>query len=208
MTTKAAPMTDTPTGEVDAATPRQTTAPAPRRRRWPLVLAWTVAVLALAAAVWSTWQWQQLASRQDAVDRARVAALGFVEDLTNWDASDGLEDEIEVLRAQGTGPFLEEIEFVFGGDELTSQLEADGVAATGEIQEAFVQDVDGDLAEVFTVVEVTYAAETVESELDPVTFPASLVLERADDGTWLVREVTIPNSNQIGQMMAPSTEAG
>lgn len=206
MTTKAAPMTDTPAGEVD--TDRSDPAPTRTRRRWPLLLAWIVAVLALAAATWSTWQWQQLASRQQTIDQARVAALGFVEDLTNWDASDGLDDEIDVLRSQGTGPFLEEIEFVFGGDELTSQLEADGVTATGEVQEAFVQDVEGDRAEVFTVVEVTYGADTVEAELDPVTFPASLVLERGEDGTWLVREVTIPNSNQIGQLMAPSTEDG
>ncbi len=201
-------MTDTPTGEVDPtdapaspAPPRQT-----RRLRLGTVLPWLITVVALSLAVWSTWQWRQLASQQDAVDSARAAAVSFAQDLTNWDASDGLEDEIDVLRNQGTGPFLDEIEFVFGGDELTSQLEADGVSATGEVEESYVQDLEGDVAEVFTVVSVTYAADAVDSELDPVTFPASLVLERAGDGGWLVREVTIPNSTQLGQMIAPPTE--
>ena len=155
-----------------------------------------------------TWQWQQLAAREDTVATARVAAIGFVEDLTNWDATDGLDDEIDVLRARGTGSFLDEIDLVFGGDELTSQLEADGVTAAGEVEEAFVQDLEDDVAEVFVVVSVTYGATEVERDLDPVTFPASLTLEQDEEGQWLVREVTIPNSSQIGQMMAPSTEAG
>lgn len=202
MSTEAT-MTDTPTDEATAPT-----AAPPRRRRWSLVLAWVVAALAIGAAVFSTWQWQQLAAREDTVATARVAAIGFVEDLTNWDATDGLDDEIDVLRARGTGSFLDEIDLVFGGDELTSQLEADGVTAAGEVEEAFVQDLEDDVAEVFVVVSVTYGATEVERDLDPVTFPASLTLEQDEEGQWLVREVTIPNSSQIGQMMAPSTEAG
>lgn len=204
-------MTDTPDGEVPATDADP--APAPRRRsrssrrgRLGTILPWIVTVAALAVAVWSTLQWRELADRQAAIDSARTAAVAFTQDLTNWDAGDGLDDEIERLRNQGTGPFLDEIEFVFGGDELTSQLEADGVAATGEVQEAFVQDVQDGVAEVFTVVSVTYRADEVAGELDPVTFPASLVLERAGDGGWLVREVTIPNSTQLGQLMAPPTE--
>lgn len=208
MSTEAAPMSDTPEREVvppDA--PSGDTAPRPRRtrrpRRWTRALPWVVAVLALAAAVYSTWQWRQLASRQDAIASARAAAVDFTRDLTNWDASDGLDDEVEVLRNQGTGAFLDEIEFVFGGDELTSQLQADEISATGEVEEVFVQDLEGDVAEVFAVVSVTYDSPNIENGLDPVSFPASMVLERAGDGGWLVREVTVPNTNQIGQLMAP-----
>lgn len=208
MTPEAAPMTDSSPDEATAGTAAAAPASAPRRRRWPIVLPWILAVLAIGAATWSTWQWRELATRQDTIDAARAAAVAFTRDLTNWDASDGLDDEIETLRNQGTGPFLDEIEFVFGGDELTTQLEADGVSATGEIQEAFVQDLQDGVVEVFTVVDVTYSATEVDRELDPVTFPASLVLERAGDGGWLVREVTIPNSSQIGQLMAPPNEEG
>lgn len=195
-------MTEAPTGD---AAPEPAAAPPRRRRLVGMVLPWLVAVLAIAAAVYSTVQWRVLATERDLADSARAAAVGFARDLTNWDAADGLADEIEILRSQGTGPFLDEIRFVFGGDELTGQLEADEVSATGEVKEAFVQSVEDGLAEVFTVVSVTYRSPEVERELDPVTFPASLVLERADEGGWRVREVTIPNSNQIAQLMAPST---
>ncbi len=177
--------------------------PARSRRRWTSLLPWVVAALALAAAVYSTLQWRSLASYQDQVSSARTAAVAFVGDLTNWDASDGLSDEIERLRSQGTGPFLDEIDLVFGGDDLTGQLEADGISAEGEVQEAFVQDVEDGRAEVFTVVSVTYSSPDTSSGT-PVTFPAELELERRD-GEWLIRRVTVPNSDQIGQLMTPST---
>ena len=198
-------MSDTPEQTAAPEDPPTRQSPA-RPRRWRAALPWVVTVLALLLAAWTTWQWWQLADRQASIDAARATAVTFVRDLSTWDASDGLDDEIEGLRSQGTGPFLDEIDLVFGGDELTSQLESDEVSATGEVEEVFVQDMVDDRAEVFAVVSVTYDSPAVEAELDPVTFPASLVLERAGDGGWLVREVTIPNSNQLGQLMAPPTE--
>lgn len=212
MSAKVDPMTDSPDSERVATPPRDADSPAagadtapPRRRRWTRVLPWVIAALALGAAVYSTVQWRSLAAYQDQVDSARAAAIGFVDDLTNWDAADGLDDEIDVLREQGTGPFLDEIDLVFGGDDLTGQLEAEGIAASGELQEAFVQDVEDDRAEVFTVVSVTYSSPDTPPSQTPVTFPAELELERDEDGEWLIRRVTVPNSDQIGQLMTPPT---
>lgn len=175
----------------------------PARRRLAVVLPWVVAILALGATAFSTWQWQQLAAQEGQADSARAAALSFVQDLTNWDAADGLDDEIETLRDQGTGPFLEEIDAVFGGDALTSQLQQAEVAATSEVEEAFVQDLGNGTAEVFVVVSVTYQAPGMQQEPQPVIFPAQIVLEQQGDG-WLVRRVSVPNSDQIGQLMAPT----
>lgn len=212
MSAKVDPMTDSPQREpvatappADADTGAAGTSPARRPRRWTRLLPWVIAALAMAAAVYSTVQWRSLAEHQDQVDSARAAAVGFVDDLTNWDASDGLDDEVQTLRAQGTGPFLDEIDLVFGGDDLTSQLEAEGISASGELQEAFVQDLEDDRAEVFTVVSVTYSAPDTPQSPAPVTFPAELELERNDDGEWLIRRVTVPNSDQIGQLMTPPT---
>lgn len=173
------------------------------RRRWVLVLPWVLAVLALAAAVWSTLQWQQLAGRQAQVDSARSAAVAFATDLTNWDASDGLDDEIDVLRNQGTGPFLDEVATQFGGGQLTQELAAAEMSATGRVEEAFVQEIEGNIAEVFTVVTVQYRSAVLEQDSGDVSMPAVVVLERVED-RWLVREVTLPNSQQIGQLMNPS----
>ncbi len=205
-------MTDSPDSERVATPPRDAGAPAagghtapPRRRRWTRVLPWVIAALALGAAAYSTVQWRSLAAYQDQVNSARAAAIGFVDDLTNWDAADGLDDEIDVLREQGTGPFLDEIDLVFGGDDLTGQLEAEGIAASGELEEAFVQGVEDDRAEVFTVVSVTYSSPETPQSRAPVTFPAELELELDEDGDWLIRRVTVPNSDQIGQLMTPPT---
>lgn len=173
------------------------------RPRWVLVLPWVLAVVALAAAVWTTLQWQQLAGRQAQVDSARSAAVAFASDLTNWDASDGLDDEIEVLRNQGTGPFLDEVATQFGGGQLTQELATAEMSATGRVEEAFVQELEGDIAEVFTVVTVQYRSAALDQDSGDVSMPAVVVLERVD-GRWLVREVTLPNSQQIGQLMNPS----
>ncbi len=206
MTTKAPSMTETPPDAAPAAGDAPTSTPRRSRSRWRVALPWLVALLCLALAVWSTWQWRQLAGQQADVDAARAAAVAFTQELTNWDASDGLGDEVEALRTRGTGPFLDEIDLVFGGDELTSQLQADEVSATGEVQEAFVQSLEDGQAEVFTMVSVTYASPGASQDLDPVTFPASLVLEKGDEGRWLVREVTVPNTNRLGQLIAPPAE--
>lgn len=207
MSAKMDAMTDSTDDQHVATTPDadpdRVDTPPVRPRRWTSLLPWVVAILALAAAVYSTLQWRSLASHQDQVGSARTAAVAFVDDLTNWDASDGLSDDIERLRSQGTGPFLDEIDLVFGGDDLTGQLEADGISARGDVEEAFVQDVEDGRAEVFTVVSVTYSSPET-SPGAPVTFPAELELERRD-GQWLIRRVTVPNSDQIGQLMTPST---
>lgn len=180
-------------------------APPPQpRSRGALAVAvpWVIAVLALAATGFSTWQWQQLAAQEGRADSARAAALAFVQDLTNWDAADGLDDEITALREQGTGPFLDEINAVFGGDQLTRQLQEAEVSATSEVEEAFVQDVGNGTAEVFVVVSVTYQTPEGNDDPQPVVFPAQVVLEERGDG-WLVRRVTVPNADQISQLMAP-----
>lgn len=207
MTTEARPMPDTShDGSVaDDDAVDDAGSPAPARRRWSRWLPWAVALLCLALAAWSTWQWREHATWRADVDASRAAAVAFTTELTNWDAADGLEDEIASLRDRGTGPFLDEIDVFFGGDELTAQLQADEVSATGEIEEAFVQDLRDDQSEVFVIVSVTYDSPRAGGGLDPVTFPASLVLEK-QDGTWLVREVTVPNTPQLGQMIAPPAE--
>lgn len=198
--------TDTPPEATtpDTSADAHTDAPRPRGpRRWARAVPWVITVVAVAVAAISTYQWQVLASAEGRADSARTAAIAFMQDLTTWDATDGLDDEVERLRAQGTGPFLDELQFLFGGDELTSQLQADGVTARGEIQESYVQDLEGEQAEVFVVVSVTYDAEAIDSARAPVTVPATLVLEHGDGG-WLVQEVSVPNTGQIGQLMSPA----
>lgn len=200
MNVKVGPMTDAEPLAPDAAAPQ-------RPRTWLVILPWTLAVLAIAAATFSTLQWRSLADQQAQVDEARAAAVAFVTDLTNWDAAQGLDPVLASLREQGTGPFLDEINDVFFGSDLRQELEAGQVAASGEIREAFVQNVANDRASVFVVVDVRYSSPQQNAPLPSVTFPAEVVLEHVD-GTWLVRQVLLPNTDQIGQMMAPGEGNG
>lgn len=201
MNVKVGPMTDAEPLAPDAA------AASSRPRTWLVILPWALAVLAIAAATFSTLQWRSLADQQAQVDEARAAAVAFVTDLTNWDAAQGLDPVLASLREQGTGPFLDEINDVFFGGDLRQELEAGQVAASGEIREAFVQSVANDRASVFVVVDVRYSSPQQSAPLPSVTFPAEVVLERVD-GTWLVRQVLLPNTDQIGQMMAPGEGSG
>jgi hypothetical protein len=196
MTAEVAPMTD-----AEQAAPPSTTARS-GHPTWMVVLPWTLAILAVAVAMFSALQWRTLADQQAQVDQARATAVAFVTDLTNWDAARGLDPVLDSLREQGTGPFLDEINEVFFGGDLGRELEDLQVSANGDIREAFVQSLANDRATVFVVVDVTYASPQQREPMQPMTFPAEVVLDRVD-GQWFVRQVLVPNTEQIGRMMAP-----
>jgi len=196
MKTKVAPMSD-----AEQVAPPTASAPS-GHRTWMVILPWTLAIVAVAIATFSALQWRALADQQAQVDQARAAAVAFVTDLTNWDAGDGLDPVLASLREQGTGPFLDEINEVFFGGDLGRELEDLEVAANGNIREAFVQSLANDRATVFVVVDVTYSSPQQREPARPMTFPAEVVLDRVDD-RWLVRQVLLPNTDQIGQLMEP-----
>lgn len=155
------------------------------RSRLRALLPWLVTVAAVALAVFSTVQWRALAAEQAARVEVEAVAGAFLLDLTTWDASDGLGDTRDRLADYGTGAFLDEVDQLFGA-ELSAGLRDVAATSEGEIQDLFLQRVEGDHAIVFGVVLQTQ--DTSETDPDTIARSARVVLERID-GTWKVARV-------------------
>lgn len=162
----------------------------PGTPRRPLaLLPWLVALGAIAVAVFSTVQWQSLRAEADDRRDVVVAATNFVTDLVNWDASDGIDDTVQALREQGTGRFLAQAEQLFGGP-VGDELELADASSTGEIEDLFVQSLEGDRAEVFAVVAQRVSSDVADAS-EVQLRRVILQLERVED-TWRVENVELP----------------
>lgn len=184
-TTRPDAADDDPSADDTAAASTSATAPSAGRGAW---LPWAIAAMAVITAIVTTVQWRSLAGDAEAREAVASTAAEFMATLTNWDASDGLEDTRESLREAGTGRFLDEVDELFGGP-LGADLEAAQAVSTGEVQDVFTQSIEGDTAIVFAV-----ALQTLESELsdqpDVTVRSAKLTLERTEEG-WLVENVQL-----------------
>lgn len=157
-------------------------------RAW-IVVPWVLTLLLLLVAGFTTLRWLELQEQADTRDAVGVAATAFLVDLVNWDATDGLDDTVESLRARGTGRFLAQAEDLLGGP-VGDDLEIAGAVSEGRIEDLFVQSIDGARAEAFAVV-----SQGVRSTLTDGTERSIrrviMHLERVD-GAWLVENLELP----------------
>jgi Mce-associated membrane protein len=180
---------DTRSDPAQAATDGPAASDTRRAPTWrSLVLPWVVAVLALAVAGVSTWQWLVLAAADDTREQVQRAAETFVLELTNWDASEGLAGTREELQAAGTGEFLQEVDELFGGT-LGAELEAVDAVSTGEVQDVFIQRIEGDQAIAFAVV-LQQLSTSVSDQPERTVRSARMELTEVD-GRWLVSSVQL-----------------
>ncbi len=145
-------------------------------------------LVAVAVAAFSTVQWLSLQGEADTRAAVRSAAEDFMVTLTNWDASDGLEDTRDALKEAGTGDFLTEVDELFGGT-LGDDLEAAAAVSTGDVEDVFVQRIEGDEAVAFGVVTQELATDLTD-QTDRTIRSARLTMQRVD-GRWLVSEVQL-----------------
>lgn len=156
---------------------------------------WVLALFGLAAAAFSTWQWLELRAVESTRAEVQAAATDFVLTLTNWDASDGLDDTVDELRAAGSERFLEEIDRLFGSG-LRQELEQVRAVSTGEIQDVFVQSIDEREAVVFAV--VIQELELGLTDESTSTVRSARVALRKSDDRWLVTRVELVNDDTLG----------
>ena len=179
------------------------------RRRLPGWLPWVVAVVAIGIATFTTTQWLSLRGEQEEQTQVEQVTSDFVQALTNWDASNGLDAAKKNIEAFGTGQFLDEANQIFGGD-LGNQLQALKATSEGEIQDVFVQRLQGDQAITFAVVK-----QVIHTQLDQsgqTTYHSARVELTRTDGTWKVSNVELlsptldPNASgpQPGATAAPT----
>jgi hypothetical protein len=167
----------------------------PRRFGLTAVLVpWVLVVVLGAVTAVALLQWQQTRARDTARDQARFAAIEVARLLTEWDASDGLEDTRTALQAVAGDDFAEQIDELFGADEVQQLVEAK-VTSDGEIGDVFVQSLEGDLAEVFVVVTQTTTTQTVDVPTTVVQ-RAAITLER-QDGQWIAVSVELTSDETL-----------
>lgn len=166
-----------------------------RPRRWG-VLPWLVAAVAVLVAMATTSAWLSLRSEAETREDVQRAAEEFVVALTTWDASDGLDDTREELRAAGTGAFLDEVDELFGGT-LGDELEQVEAVSTGEVQDVFVQRIrDGEAIALAVVLQEVRT--NLSDEADVTVRSARLTMVEEDD-RWLVSEVQLLNDTDPGE---------
>lgn len=190
MNTEVDVTSDTTPVEAPAEPPRQ-----PRRFGLVAVLVpWVLVVVLGAITAVALLQWQGSRADDAARDQARLAAVEVARLLTEWDASDGLEDTRTDLQAVAGGEFAEQIDELFGAEEVRQLVDAK-VTSTGEIGDVFVQSLEGDVAEVFVVVTQTTSTETVDVPTSVVQ-RAAMTLER-QDGRWIAVNVELTSDETL-----------
>ncbi|MBW3662421.1 MAG: nuclear transport factor 2 family protein [Actinobacteria bacterium] len=152
------------------------------RGRMALLVPWAIALVAVIVAAFSTIEWRSAAeadaSRQDALEVAGT----FVDALTTWDATGGLDATRERIESLGTGQLLEELETFFSGPDIP-QLVALQARSEGTIDSIAVQ-VDGETAVAFAEAQMQ-VSDT--SDAPPSTIRQQIRLELLrEDGTWRV----------------------
>lgn len=161
----------------------------------PSRLPWVVAGLLALTTIVALVGWFGSGGDTDGSD-ARIAAIGFVTELTTWDAADGLDSTVTALRDRGTSAFVEQIDDVLGA-EARATAEAVGASSQGEIVEVLLSEIDdaGDqprvVAVVIVVQETTVADQSLREE------KVSRLEMVQVDGQWLVDVVQILNAPQF-----------
>lgn len=177
-----------------------------RRARW-WVLPWLVAAVAVLVAVAATSQWLSLRAEEQTRQEVQRVAEEFVVALTTWDASDGLQDTREELREAGTGAFAAEVDELFGGT-LGDELEEAEAVSEGEVEDVFVQRIQGDEAIVLGVV-IQELRTNLTDTPDRTVRSARLTLTR-EDGRWLVSGVQLladdAGREAPAEVVEPATE--
>lgn len=169
-----------------------------RRRRGPrpaVLVPWLLLVAALGWAVFATLQWLPLRAEQQAQAAVETRTLNFLQDLTNWDASEGLDATREQLRSYGTEEFLDQVDDFFGG-QVGEQLVQAEVESTGEVHDLFVQRIENDEARVFAVVRQELANNVADAP--EVVFRGIRVTLVEGDG-WQVRDAEL-----LGRSLEPA----
>lgn len=167
-------------------------------------LPWIVAVLAIAIAVFSAIQASQARSevaqlraaervRAEVAREANTVALR----LTTFEGED-IEQWYTDIRDTATGKFKDQLGQVFN-QETRDTVREIGVVSVGEIQDLFVQDVDGDDARAFALVKQTYVNSSTP---DPVEDHQRMDIHlKRVNGRWLASEVAVLGPNGV---IAPS----
>ena len=188
------------------------TAPAPGssggdvpRKRWLTPMLAVVAVLGLIGTVVFAAAWSNAKHAEVSQTAVRQTSRDFLLALTTFDAK---TVDADFTRIQGfaTGDFAQQAQKFFGSDvrQAMQQVQA---SSRGQIRYLFVEDLHGDAASVYAVVDQTILNNKFTSpEADVLRI--ELTMQKMG-GAWRISEVTVlqaPPVN-VSPLTAPSASA-
>ena len=149
-------------------------------------LPWTVAAIAVVAAVLFAVLWRAEAGRDDRAREVRAVGRAFLTALTNFGA-ETIDRDVQEIRSFAVGRFAEEVEVTFS-EERIEAIRSQGATSTGEIDALYVQELGDDTATLFGVVQETVANETATPREDTLRIEIAMI-ETAD--AWKVEQVEL-----------------
>jgi hypothetical protein len=153
-------------------------------------LAWFLLALALITAGVFAALWLDLKTEADERAELEQEAERFAIALTNFSA-DTIDEDVADIKSFAVGDFAEEAEAFFGQEAVDAIKEAEA-ESQGEIESVYVQELDGDTASVFAVVNETVTnADLAEPRTDILRMSIDLV--RSKSG-WKVTNVDVLQS--------------
>jgi hypothetical protein len=194
--------------EVAAAGTGPTPTGASTRRRWPMRLATTLAVLGLAGTIGFGYGYLHLNGQQNDVSAAKKQAQNYIIALTNFDPK-GLDNEINKIQSYATGNFKTSISQFFSNDVRKSLL-ASNAASRGEVRSIYPQSNSGGRISFFAVVDDTIANNKLQAPAsDQIDMTVDMVKTsqgwRVANNTFLQSPLFSPT--QPGGRSTPATTA-
>jgi hypothetical protein len=195
-----------------AATPAETRhgrpgpgaeAPARQGRLGMIVLA-VLAVIGIAGTITFERAWSGLNGQNAAAAGAKQEASVFLVALTNFDAK-SVDGDFTKLTSMATGTFATQANQFFNSS-IRQQLETALASSRGQIRSLYVQDVSGNQATVYAVVDQLYVNRTLQAPRSDVL---RVVVQMSDtQGSWKISDVTVLEGPSLASPSPTSASGG
>jgi Mce-associated membrane protein len=174
----------------------------PSRPAGRAMLGWVVAAVAVVVAAVFAFLWAGLQNEATDREQVRRAAERLVLQVTTFNGAE-IEQWVAALQERSTGAYAQQVNELFD-QGLRDELRAREAVSVGELQRLFVQQLEGDEAEVFAVVRQTIANNALDNPVqDELRMDITM---RRVDGRWLASRVAV--LAPTGLPGAPGPEQG
>ncbi len=165
-----------------------------------IVLA-VLAVAGIAGTIIFERAWSNLNGQNAMASQARSAATTFLDDLTNFSAKT-VDSDFARLTAMATGDFATQANRFFNSS-IRQQLETALASSRGQVRDMYVQNVTGNQAQVYAVIDQLYVNRTLSA---PQSDVLRVVVQMVDNGgTQKVSDVTVLEGPSLA---SPSPSGG
>ncbi len=146
-----------------------------------------IAVAGIAGTIVFERAWSNLNAQQAMAAQARSVATTFLSDLTNFNAKT-VDSDFARLTRMATGSFATQANRFFNSS-IRQQLETALASSRGQIRDMYVQQVAGNQAQVYAVIDQLYVNRTLSA---PQSDVLRVVVELVDKApTWKISDVTV-----------------